>query len=286
MTVYMTKVWGFSEPCGPLQFSTEGWRNRARETLVEGDFVVTVGTAQPPTPEEERGRILGMMEPSTDMVNSLDFDLRRAPHDFDDEGKYRWPYSLLNRRAWIFEERPLLNEISDRPFSMDSVLGIVPLTSDEAARVLSLPRREARLLESVRARARLEGEDAARRRVAPPPTTTRTGVMHLRRAPSYTYCMQVEGAERLAFKIGWAFDFAVRERQFNQAALPEIGGLRYRTKLYHLWDTAREAYSMEQSVLRHFDEIRHPANREILCGAVYGDIERAWIDKLAETTRT
>jgi hypothetical protein len=48
--------------------------------------------------------------------------------------------------------------------------------------------------------------------------------MHLRRAPAYTYLMAIEGTERTAFKIGWAFDYRIRQQQFNQAALPEIGG--------------------------------------------------------------
>ena len=164
---------------------------------------------------------------------------------------------------------------------MEAVLGIVPLTDDEAARVLSLRRHEVALLKSVRARSRLEGEHTARRRAAPPPTTIRNGVMHLRRAPAYTYCMEVEGAKGRAFKIGWAFDFKIRERQFNQVALPEIGGLRYLARLKELWDTAQEAFSMEQSLLRHFDKTRHPMNREIVCGVDYSDIERAWINTLA-----
>lgn len=33
MTVYLTKVWGSGDPSGPLQFSLEGWRERAREVL-------------------------------------------------------------------------------------------------------------------------------------------------------------------------------------------------------------------------------------------------------------
>jgi hypothetical protein len=225
------------------------------------------------------------MEPSKEPVMSLDFDVRRAPHDFDDEGNYRWPFGLLNRRAWIFEDRPRLKEISERSFSMDSALGIVPLTDDEGEKVLVLRRREVELLVPVRARARVEGAEAARRRAAPPPTTTRAGVMHMRRAPAYTYCMEVEGAERPAFKIGWAFDFKIRERQFNQSALPQIGGLRYRTKLNHLWDTAQEAFAMEQALLSHFDAERHPANREIVFGVTYADVERAWIDDLARRYR-
>jgi hypothetical protein len=285
MTVYITKVWGFSEPCGPLQFSTEGWRDRARRDLAEGDLVVEVGTMREPTEEGERGRVLGIMEPTTETVASLDFELRRAPHDFDDDDNYRWPYGLLNRRAWILEERPLLSEVSDRAFSMDAVLGIVPLSDDEAAKVLALRRREVELLAPVRALARVEGAEAARRRAAPPPTTTRAGSMHMRRASAYTYCMEVEGAEKWSFKIGWAFDYTARERQFNQSALPQIGGLRYRTKLEHLWDTAREAYAMEQDLLRHFDTRRHPANREILFGVAYKEIKQAWIDGLLRRSR-
>jgi hypothetical protein len=285
MTVYISKVWGFSDPCGPLQFSTDGWRDRARTNLAKGDLVVVVGTMREPTDEEERGRVLGMMEPTNETVPSLDFELRQAPQDFDDDGNYRWPYGLLNRRAWILEERPLLREVSDRAFSMDAVLGIVPLSDDEAAKVLALRRRKVELLASVRALARVEGVEAARRRSAPKPAMTRRGAMHMRRAPAYTYCMEVEGAEKWSFKIGWAFDYTVRERQFNQSALPQIGGLRYRTKLQHLWDTAREAFAMEQELLRHFDAQRHPANREILFGVTYEEVEQAWIDDLLRRSR-
>ena len=165
---------------------------------------------------------------------------------------------------------------------MAAVMGIVPLTDDEAARVLSLQRRVVELLDPVRARARVDGAEAARRRAAPPPTTIRRGVMHVRRAPAFTYCMELDGAKPNAFKIGWAFEFRVRQRQFNQSALPEIGGLRYRTRLNHLWDTAQEAFAMEQALLRHFDKLRHPANREIIFGVTYSDVERAWIEGLTK----
>lgn len=59
MTVWMTKVWGFGEPVGPLQFSTEGWRARARSQLQRGDVVVLVGTKGGETQEGERGLLLG-----------------------------------------------------------------------------------------------------------------------------------------------------------------------------------------------------------------------------------
>lgn len=283
MTVYLTKVWGFSEPCGPLQFSTEGWRDRARAELQPGDLVILVGTKGEPTDEAEQGRVLGMMEPTNQIVLSMDFDLPTRTHDFNDEGKYRWPYGLLNWRAWEIPVRPPLEEISTRRFRSDAASGIVALSDDEAAKVMQLDREEIELLQPIRARARVEGEEAARRRAAPPPTTTRTGVMHLRRAPAYTYAMAIEGASRVAFKIGWAFDFQTRQRQFNLYALPQLEGLHYQTRLQHLWGTARAAFNMEQAILRQFDGDRHPANREVIFGVRSEALEAAWIAYLQET---
>lgn len=280
MTVYLTKVWGFEEPCGPLQFGLKGWRDRARKLLQDGDLVVLVGTQGDETAKDERGRLLGIMEPTREIVRSLDFDVRQSSTDFNEAGEYKWPFALLNRKAWILEERPLLSEITDRRFGMDSAQGIVPFTEDEAEEVLSLKSREIDLLLPVRAWARIVGADAAGRRGAPPPTTTRKGVMHLRRAPAYTYCMELIGAKHVSHKIGWAFDFKARERQFNQTALPGIGGIRYRTKLNHLSNTAMDAFRMEQALLAHFDQVRHPSNREVLHGVSYREIESAWVNFL------
>lgn len=281
MTTYMTKVWSFSVPVGPLQFSTQGWRDRAKALLKPGDLVVLVGTKGDPTDPGDQGRVLGMMETTTEVVSSLDFDMDTKPRDFDDEGKYRWPYGLLNRRAWEFSKPcPLLEEISGREFHMDSALGIVELTGQEAETIQRLPREEVGLLAPTRAYARVHGEAAARRRGAPPPTTIRRGVMHLRAAPAYTYLMRIEGSEIEAYKVGWAFDYRARQRGFNFIALPELGGVRYRSQLVELWDTARQAFSMEQAVLREFDNARHPANREIIHGVRYEKIERAWIARL------
>jgi hypothetical protein len=201
MTVFMTKTWGFSDPCGPLQFSTEGWRARARAELRPGDLVVIVGTKELPTQPSEQGRLLGIMEPTTEVVLWQDFELPTRPEDFDDEGEYRWPFGLLNSAAWKIADldRRRLEDVTSREFHMDAVLGIVPLTEREAAAVAELGREPIELLLPVRARARIEGEETARRRAAPPPTTTRQGVMHLRGAPAYTYLMAIEGAEHTHF---------------------------------------------------------------------------------------
>lgn len=281
MTIYVTKVWSFSVPVGPLQFSNQGWRDRARADLKPGDLVVLVGTKGDQTDPSDQGRLLGIMEPTTEVLMSLDFDMHRRPIDFDDEGQYRWPYGLLNRRAWKFlEPRPLLEELSARHFYMDAALGLVELTGPEATAIEKLPREEVELLAPTKAYARVHGDEAARRRGAPPPTTTRKGVMHLRAAPAYTYLMQIEGAAEEAYKVGWAFDYDARRSVFNFVALPQLGGLHYRTRLFELWGTARQAFSMEQAVLRQFDAARHPANREVIHGVAYEKLQAAWIAQL------
>src|SRR6185312_4885786 len=247
MTVYLTKVWGFDDPSGPLAFGAQGWRDRARDLLADGDLVVLVGTKGGETEPLERGRVLGLVEPTKQPVLSQDFDLPTREIDFTAEGEYRWPYGLLNRRAWRFlEPRPLLEDVSSRQFSMDAAAGIVPLLADETDTIMALPKRPVELLMPVRARARVEGLDAARRRGAPSPTTHRTGIMHMRRAPAFTYCMAAESAFQVSFKVGWAFDCASRQRQFNLYAMPSLGGIRYITRLHRLWGQAKEAFEMEQ----------------------------------------
>lgn len=277
MPLFLTKVWGWDAPVGPLQFSTSGWRDNALGQLEPGDRVVLVGTVGDQTPDDMKGRLLGVMEPSREPVMSLDFAVRARPGDFVD-GEYKWPVGLMNLRAWSLPQRPKLNEVSDRRFSMDSAQGIVPLNEDETARVLALDWREEELLKpTAQAQARMAKKHGAAKRTAPPPTTTRRGVMHMRRAPAYTYAMKVVGARPSAFKVGWAFDFKQRARQFNHAAMPGLGGLEYKPFRFHLWDTARQAYAMEQALLVHLSDRLHADNREIVLGLTDDELDAAWL---------
>jgi hypothetical protein len=268
MTIYMSKVWGFSVPVGPLQFGTVGWRDRSRfELLKPGDRVVLVGTMGPPTEEKNYGRLLGMMEPTLEPVYSRDYDLRNWAQDYDDGGNYRWPYALRNLHAWRFVDPPRLQDISSRRFGMDAVTGIVPLTDEEAEKVMWENLEPVELLPpAAQARQRVERGGLSSRRISPPPQSIRQGVMYLRNSPAFTYVMAITGKAcgLEAYKIGWAFDVALRARQFNQAAMPELGGLAYRIKLTHLWETAREAFAMEQRLLRFFDDQRHGSNHEVV----------------------
>lgn len=279
MAMYLKYGYGFSVPAGPLQFGKEGWRANARRKLRDGDLVLIVGTKAEETEiESERGKLLGLMEPTVLPILSQDYDLETSPHDFDENGRYKWPFGLINRRAWkVLEPRPLLGRISQRRFGTDAAAGIVSLTEPETAAVLRLPSEEVNLLTPVRERARIEGEMVARRRSSPPPPEAVRWVMGLRREPAYTYAMQIEGTQTAAFKIGWAFDYQRRQDEFNQSSMPTLGGLKYRAVLHRLWDTAKQAYEMEQWLLREFNQKRHPANHEVVTGVSHTELESTWI---------
>lgn len=273
----MTKVWGWGAPVGPMQFSTNGWRKNALGQLEPGDRVVLVGTMGDQTPDDMKGRLLGVMEPSREPVMSLDFDVRARPSDFVN-GKYKWPVGLMNLRAWSLPERPKLSDVSDRKFSMDSTRGIVALTDEETDKVQALDWREEDLLQpTAQAQKRLAKKHGAAKRSAPPPSTTRRGVMHMRRAPAYTYAMKVVGAKPSAFKIGWAFDFKQRARQFNHAAMPGLGGLEYQPFRFHLWDSARQAFKMEQALLSRLSSRLNADNAEIVQDLSEDELHALWI---------
>ena len=282
MAIYVTKVWGFGPPVGPLQFSSQGWRENAREKLQPGDFVILVGTKSDPTEFEDQGRLLGMMEPTLERVASRDFEMETRASDYDEQGEYRWPFGLLIRKAWRFlEPRPELDSIIERRLSMDAALGIVKLSDSEAKRITDLPREEVEILAPTKAFARIHGNETARRRGAPPPTTTRTGIMHLREAPAYTYLMKLEGSKIESYKIGWAFNYQDRMKVFNAASMPKLGGINYKTELFELHETAKLAFTMEQALLNEFDNSRHPSNREVIHGVSYETLRSAWIAKLS-----
>ena len=110
--------------------------------------------------------------------------------------------------------------------------------------------------------------------------------MHVRAFPAYTYVMEIKGPQRLAYKIGWSFDFNQRARQFNQAALPALGGVRYTPKLSHLWDTARQAFRMEQALLNRFAQCRHRDNHEVLHGLTLDELAGFWIGYIGSAGKT
>jgi hypothetical protein len=276
MTMYVSKVTGFDNPCGPLVFSKLGLRDTAVKKLRPGDRVIFVGTKGVGTPAPDRNRVLGMMEPSIQPVDSKDYAIQNPG---------RWPYGLSNHRAWEFSSRPplLLDKVAPDPsnqrFGSAAGAGIVgPLYPEEEAQVLAHHFYEIPLLEPISADREVFDEQAIRRRGAPVPAEgVRRGIMHMRRAPAFVYWFRLEVGDRVVgHKIGWAFDWRQRLRQFNSVSLNALGGLRYKSFMDQQFNSAREAFRIEQQILEDFDGYRHPSNREVLTGIKTPQIDEVW----------
>ena len=72
MRLFLTKVWGWDVPVGPIQFSTSGWRDNAlRQLKTATGWCWWAPWAT--RPRKMKGGLLGVMEPSREPVMSLDF---------------------------------------------------------------------------------------------------------------------------------------------------------------------------------------------------------------------
>lgn len=67
--------------------------------------------------------------------------------------------------------------------------------------------------------------------------------------------------------------------------MPTIGGLRYQIAMKHQWNTATEAFRMEQALLRAFNIHRHPQNREIITTVPLDVITVEWTYFVIESRR-
>lgn len=264
-------------------FNSKGWRDNSAQRLNSGDRVVLVGTWGDDTAPADQNRVLGMMEPSNTPVSTADFPLSpltNARH-YKPDGSYRWPFGLLNYRAWEFEDGLFLDAVAPRsgnPFGSAAAAGIVPLNEDEARKILAHPHHEVALLKSFASDKKLYGASEARRRGAPTPADgVRRSAMHMRRAPAYVYWFRlVSDGKVKGHKIGWAFDWEQRLKQFNSISLSSLGGIQYKQHAVQHLATARLAFSVEQQLLRFFDGKRHRDNREVLSAIRAEDIKPIW----------
>lgn len=276
MTMYMTKIWRWNVPVGPLQFGLDGNRTTAVTMIKEnpGALVLLVATKGTKTAEEDKGRLLGLIRPTIERVQMNDFDMHITPEDYDENGRYKWPFGLHVAEAWTLDNAPLLEQVSARTFHTDAAVRLVTLTPEEEAKVLSLPRTPAALLPR-----RGKGQhhaDSTGKHGAPAPSDKRVRLMHMRMEAAETYAMQIGKPGQNAYKIGWAVRPTTRERQFNLAAMPAIGGLRYKLVLTAPWSRAHDAFAMEQELLRRFQSRRHPANQEVVTQLTWDELLSTW----------
>jgi len=112
---FLKKVWGYDPQRWPvIGFGQEAGARKLEREYNTGDWLILAGTLNAPTPEDDRGRMLGMIQITNTIVNvkdvldALDTDLEE--HEFDENGNFKWPFGFPYLKAFRFVNKPLLHD--------------------------------------------------------------------------------------------------------------------------------------------------------------------------------
>jgi hypothetical protein len=265
MKLFVTRVWGFDPLKWPvITFGLEGNRDNLIRDTVPGDRIVFVGTLKDPTPENLRGRILGMAEIGRRAVDTLEVlgaDARR-PEDFDALGNFKWPKAILMMKAWRFDPQPILLDVLSEQLPYHATSQAVLLSPDDSESILQLNVVEIELpVTDALQKARLLDQALSQGRPTTGPTPTSwngsTGRNVNRKA--YTYAFRFGNTE--VWKVGHAVDVADRLNEINKHVPTEVLKLEWHAIMQQAWNTEVDAHGMEQRVFENLKLYRTVGER-------------------------
>ena len=277
MTMYASYFFGFRPELYPIiTFSKAGNRDALLRQVKPGEVIIYVGTLGEPTPDEQRGMVLGAAEIGVKSVRTEDVvDLSSVPASDYENGLHRWPEAIPMLRAWRFEPpQPAREFLKDR-LRADAQVRAVPLSARDEAAVRALNWVEVALPEQAEHRRQrrlsraLAGAKSRPGPVARPGTSTVTRTVC---ASAWTYAMRFGNAP--IWKIGRTSDLENRLEAVNKHVPVELLDDEWRIVLTHAWLTAEEAQAMEQRVLRRLETSRTRGER-VRCSEQ--ELEQAWI---------
>lgn len=265
MKVFATRVWGFAPSIWPvITFGLEGNRDWLLQNSSPGDRIVFVGTQDVPTSENERGKLLGMAEIGRRAVDTLDVisaDIRN-PHNYDEQGNFKWPKGILMIKAWKFNPQPLLLDVLQSQLPFSATPRAVELSPVDTSAVLHLPV-AVQALPSSQALDKARMLDAAlannRQTTGPRPVNWEGETGRNVERTAYTYACRF-GRSNI-WKVGHAVDYALRVVEFNRHIPAEVVPERWMMVLDRKWTTEIEAYDMEQRILKHLASRRTEGER-------------------------
>ncbi len=147
---FLTKVWGYDPVTWPiLGFGTLGGVNKLCREYTTGDWIVFAGTQSEPTAEEDRGRLLGMVQ-VTNVVVDVELVLKSLNTEIEsvaykDDGTFRWPKGFPYLKALSFVDKPLLNDLlpdRDTGGGRAEAAYAIRLSAEHKAIILSLRSQE------------------------------------------------------------------------------------------------------------------------------------------------
>lgn len=269
--VFLTKVWGFNPEEYPvLGFTPRGGRTKFLREAGPGDWVVLAGTLEAPTPEPERGRLLGMVRLGRTSVvteavlNALGTVIPEEHRNAD--GSYKWPEGLPMLEAVRFQPPPRLVDIVGSnltgphwasfaldvaakdevgPAGVEKILALSTAQADIAA-----------LPEFVRQDAVDRAISAGRFRATsgPPPSFERSASMRAE-GEGVAYLLRLQREDRgnwnddFVFKVGCTHDVQQRLKKLNAEIRPAVTRCRWRIERSHPFESETQAFGFEQLLL-------------------------------------
>ena len=257
--VFATKVWGLDFDYWPLlTFPTDGYRKSFIKRTAENDLVCLVATKGNNTSLENKGRILGLVECGSALVNAESILLeinngRPLPDRNYENGHFKWPFGISLKQAWYFPEKPIAAETIGN-LDWSSVRGCQLLSNVDANRILRLKRVDAHLRDiglfvpaarpEQAPRSPLTGTGPA---LGVPPAVSGYQVTRTK-TTSFVYVLKFQNTD--IFKVGWAFDVEARAKDINQHIPTEILDQQWEIFLWRKYDNQFLAYEAEQRLLQ------------------------------------
>jgi len=257
MTMYATKVWGFTSAAWPLvTFSKEGVRNRLAAMWQPGDTMLLIGTQQEPTDIQDRGKILGYVEFTSIPVLTRNVV---APEVLAIHGD-KWPYALLCTQSWEIHDPPAFKiffpELAARYPGMTLASNFAQLSAEEEAKIRQLPSRHEMLPRNEVAQRAVDQTNLVtflRGGGRGPVTFSGTYTVTRNSASAQTYLMQYKARDsnkaQNLMKIGWAYNAKERARHLSQPLVPEFTDTHWKVIQTESWPHEYAARFMEQTML-------------------------------------
>lgn len=267
---FFTYVWGSpGNPAWPLTFATKAARKHAQANLGEGDLVFTVGTKGEPTPQEERGKVLGVFRASDFEVNTQDYDLPRNPNrEFD--GVLRFPHALHPIQVWeVLDGEAYFSQLVG-PLTpghhLQAQSKLVELESGIAEPLLKLRRKEVMPLEPSTGFGR--GLVAQKKSKLAPKHEGEYSGSFREHDVWYVYILALRDKHRrtLAVKVGYSSDPSSRAAAMDRALAGEVTGLSWCVVGQQPTATEDTARAVEQALLNKHRQKCLQSNGEVLAG--------------------
>lgn len=301
--IFATLAYGFDpEQWGALGFSNEGVRDKLAAALRSGPgLVLTMGTAEQPTPDPLQGRLLALHELGTRALATAELvePAHWRRHLDENGGKPRWPYGLPILAAERFEPMPLRAQLLPRLHAQNLhqklASNFEELTGEEVARVLAQPRVAVTEIWSSPVTAFVSGLTRPPKGPRPAPGER---ILSSASGPAATYCMELVGssvaqvAGRIApagsqlklYKVGFSNDPDRRRRELN-AYLPDPMTLEWAPPLAQWHADEINAWAMEQAV---FEQLLRRGARHVkgeILAAKPDVMSSAWSSATMSTRR-